>query len=78
MTSPPRRCGVVDPGGHCCIGGSLQAGRFRRGPLLTLAGLEEATSAWVPWYNNERLIHRLGRIPPAEAEAELLRYDRHG
>lgn len=41
---------------------------FRRGPLTTLADLEEATSAWVCWYNNERLMHRLGRIPPAEAE----------
>jgi transposase InsO family protein len=42
---------------------------FRRGPLATLAGLEDATSAWVHWYNNDRLIHRLGRRPPAEAEA---------
>jgi putative transposase len=35
----------------------------------TLADLEEATSAWVAWYNHERLMHRLGRRPPAEAEA---------
>ena len=28
------------------------------------------TSAWVSWYNERRLMHRLGRIPPAEAEAE--------
>ena len=42
---------------------------FRNGPICTLAGLEEATSAWVAWYNNERLMHRLGRRPPAEAEA---------
>ena len=43
---------------------------FRNGPIRTLADLEEATSAWVAWYNTERLMHRLGRRPPAEAEAE--------
>ena len=42
---------------------------FRNGPIRTLAGLEEITSAWVHWYNTERLMHRLGRTPPAEAEA---------
>jgi putative transposase len=42
---------------------------FRNGPIRTLADLEEITSAWVHWYNNERLMHRLGRRPPAEAEA---------
>ena len=42
---------------------------FRNGPIRTLADLEEITSAWVHWYNNERLMHRLGRKPPAEAEA---------
>jgi transposase InsO family protein len=42
---------------------------FRNGPIRTLAGLEEVTSAWVHWYNTERLMHRLGRRPPAEAEA---------
>ena len=31
---------------------------------------EAATSAWVAWYNERRLMHRLGRRPPAEAEAE--------
>jgi putative transposase len=24
----------------------------------------------VRWYNNQRMMHRLGRRPPAEAEAE--------
>jgi transposase InsO family protein len=38
--------------------------------LATLSDLEELTSAWVHWYNNERLMHRLGRRPPAEAEAD--------
>ena len=37
---------------------------------LTLADLENITSAWVSWYNERRLMHRLGRRPPAEAEAE--------
>lgn len=43
---------------------------FRHGPLDTLADLEDVTSAWVAWYNNDRLMHRLGRRPPAEAEAD--------
>ena len=42
---------------------------FRDGPIRTLADLEKITSAWVAWYNNSRLMHRLGRRPPAEAEA---------
>lgn len=42
---------------------------FRNGPIRTLADLEDITSAWVHWYNTSRLMHRLGRIPPAEAEA---------
>jgi putative transposase len=46
---------------------------FRNGPIRTLADLEEATSAWVAWYNTERLMHRLRRRPPAEAEAEHYR-----
>ena len=41
---------------------------FRHGPIRTLADLEEITSAWIHWYNTRRLMHRLGRIPPAEAE----------
>ena len=43
---------------------------FRTGPIRSLADLEQVTSAWVHWYNNQRLMHRLGRRPPAEAEAE--------
>jgi putative transposase len=42
---------------------------FRAGPIRSLADLEEITSAWVAWYNTSRLMHRLGRRPPAEAEA---------
>ncbi|MGI9008017.1 MAG: IS3-like element ISMysp3 family transposase, partial [Streptosporangiaceae bacterium] len=37
--------------------------------------LEDITSAWVHWYNTSRLMHRLGRRPPTEAESEY--YARH-
>jgi putative transposase len=43
---------------------------FRHGPLTTLTDLEEATSAWVHCYNNNRLMHHPGRRPPTEAEAD--------
>jgi putative transposase len=43
---------------------------FRRGPLHTLSDVEVITADWVPWYNQHRLMHRLGRVPPAEAEAD--------
>ena len=49
---------------------------FRAGPVRTLADLEEITSAWVHWYNTSRLMHRLGRRPPVEAEAEYWRQAR--
>jgi putative transposase len=38
-------------------------------PVRTLGDLEEITSAWVAWYNHERLMRRLGLKPPAEVEA---------
>lgn len=43
---------------------------FRSRPIRSLADLEHITSAWVSWYNSTRLMHRLGRRPPTEAEAE--------
>lgn len=49
---------------------------FRTGPIRTLADLEAITAAWVHWYNTSRLMHRLGRRPPVEAEAEY--YAHHG
>jgi putative transposase len=52
--------------------------RFRNGPLETLADVGKITSAWVHWYNISRLMHRLGRRPPAEAEAEYYDHDRTG
>jgi transposase InsO family protein len=38
--------------------------------LRTGLDVERATAAWVHWYNTSRLMHRLGRRPPAEAEAD--------
>jgi putative transposase len=43
---------------------------FRTGPLQRLADVEQVTSAWVGWYNQSRLMHRLGRRPPVEYEAD--------
>jgi putative transposase len=43
---------------------------FRNGPVCTLADLEDITSGWVHGYNTARLMHRLGRRPPAEVEAD--------
>ncbi len=43
---------------------------FRRGPLRTLSDAEQITADWVHWYNTSRLMHRLGRRPPAEHEAD--------
>jgi putative transposase len=51
---------------------------FRRGPIATLADLEDLTAAWVHWYNTSRLMHRLGRRPPAEAEADYHAHHQDG
>jgi putative transposase len=48
---------------------------FRRGPLRTLADVELITADYVFWYNQQRLMHRLDRVPPAEAEAHY--YSQH-
>lgn len=42
---------------------------FRRGRLDRLTDVEMLTADWVHWYNTDRLMHRLGRIPPAEYDA---------
>lgn len=47
---------------------------FRTGPIRTLADLENITSAWVSWYNQSRLMHRVKRRPPAEAQAQQAQY----
>ena len=43
---------------------------FRDGPLTGLDDVEWVTLAWIDWYNQRRLHHRLGLIPPAEYEAQ--------
>ncbi|WP_039827660.1 integrase core domain-containing protein, partial [Nocardia testacea] len=43
---------------------------FRCGALTRLADVELLTADWVGWYNTSRLMHRLGRKPPAEYEAD--------
>jgi putative transposase len=51
---------------------------FRAGPLETLADVEKITSEWIYWYNTSRLMHRLGRRPPVEAEAGYCHAHRPG
>jgi len=41
----------------------------RRGPWRSFEAVEFATLEWVEWFNNRRLLARIGNIPPAEAEA---------
>ena len=48
---------------------------FRRGLLRNLADVELITADYAAWYNQQRLMHRLGRVPPAEAEAHY--YSEH-
>jgi hypothetical protein len=38
-------------------------------PLRNLGDVELITVGYVGWYNQQRLMHRLRRIPPVEAEA---------
>ncbi len=42
---------------------------FRRGPLRNLGAVEIITADYIGWFNQQRLMHRLGRVPPVEAEA---------
>jgi putative transposase len=51
---------------------------FRHGPLNTVGDVEQVTDSWVHWYNTSRLMHRLGRRPPAEAEADYHASTRDG
>jgi putative transposase len=51
---------------------------FRTGPLNTAGDVEQVTAAWVDWYNINRLMHRLGRRPPAEYEADYYASTRDG
>jgi putative transposase len=51
---------------------------FRNGPLRGLGDVEAVSATWVHWYNTSRLMHRLGRRPPAEAEADYYAQTRPG
>jgi transposase InsO family protein len=42
---------------------------FRDGPLRGRGDVEKITAAWIHWYNTDRLMHRTGLRPPAEADA---------
>jgi putative transposase len=46
----------------------VRAGSPFHDGLTSQVDIELATAAWVHWYNTNRLMHRLGRIPPLEAE----------
>ncbi|WP_404997319.1 IS3 family transposase [Enterobacter sp. SLBN-59] len=50
------------------INGLYKAEVIHRQSGKSRAEVELATLAWVDWYNNRRLLERLGHIPPAEAE----------
>ena len=42
----------------------------RRGPLNILGDVEYLTADYIAWYSQLHLMHRLGRVPPPEAEAQ--------
>nr|WP_323075482.1 IS3 family transposase [Klebsiella variicola] len=50
------------------INGLYKAEVIHRKSWKNRAEVELATLMWVDWYNNRRLLERLGHIPPAEAE----------
>ncbi|MDS1444769.1 IS3 family transposase [Shigella boydii] len=50
------------------INGLYKAELIHRKSWKNRAEVELATLTWVDWYNNRRLLERLGHTPPAEAE----------
>ncbi len=50
------------------INGLYKAEVIHRQSWKNRQEVELATLSWVDWYNNRRLLERLGHIPPAEAE----------
>lgn len=50
------------------INGLYKAEVIHRQSWKNRSEVELATLAWVDWYNNRRLLERLGHIPPVEAE----------
>ncbi len=57
-----------------CIGTRNEPTPFHDG-LTSVVEVELATANWVHWFNTTRLMHRLHRRPPLEAENDY--YDRH-
>ncbi|XFP67776.1 IS3 family transposase (plasmid) [Klebsiella variicola subsp. variicola] len=52
------------------INGLYKAEVIHRQSWKNRQEVELATLSWVDWYNNRRLLERLGHIPPAESEKE--------
>ncbi|HDT1360442.1 TPA: IS3 family transposase [Escherichia coli] len=50
------------------INGLYKAEVIHRKSWKNRTEVEQATLTWVDWYNNRRLLERLGHTPPAEAE----------
>lgn len=50
------------------LNGLYKAEVIHRKSWKTRSEVELATLAWVDWYNNRRLLARIGYIPPVEAE----------
>lgn len=50
------------------INGLYKAEVIHRQSWKSRSEVELATLTWVDWYNNRRLLERLGHIPPVEAE----------
>ncbi|AYM25209.1 hypothetical protein D9C02_24980 (plasmid) [Escherichia coli] len=62
--SPPTICNSAAES----INGLYKAEVIHRKSWKNRAEVELATLTWVDWYNNRRLLGRLGHTPPAEAE----------
>ncbi|SPZ77051.1 IS629 ORF2 [Shigella boydii] len=54
------------------INGLYKAEVIHRKSWKNRAEVELATLTWVDWYNNRRLLERLGHIPPAEAKKLIM------
>ncbi|HBV0256062.1 TPA: IS3 family transposase [Escherichia coli] len=54
------------------INGLYKAEVIHRKSWKNRAEVELATLTWVDWYNNRRLLERLGHTPPAEAEKAVM------
>jgi hypothetical protein len=62
--------GYYEPDEHGRRAPESLYGSLKMWPTCTgLSSLEAITADWVHWYNTSRLMHRLDRRPPAEAEA---------